>query len=211
MLITQLKPKEELLSIIHGKRVLTLQCYGCAEVFLPKEEINLFLEELNKSSTLIVKNIISDYLCNYEYTKLRINLWAEELKKSEKIVIFSCGIGVQVVSTILSQVSSIRYQVYPGCDTLYLNGFQGLTPFNFDCAQCGQCFLNYTGGICPLTSCAKSLLNGPCGGAKNGKCEVAGPAGIAMDCGWEKIYKKLETIGRLDILKEVVKLRDYSK
>ncbi|HCJ67524.1 MAG TPA: 5,10-methylene tetrahydromethanopterin reductase, partial [Elusimicrobia bacterium] len=65
------------------------------------------------------------------------------------------------------------HQIYPGCDTLYLNGFQGLTPFNFDCAQCGQCFLNYTGGICPLTSCAKSLLNGPCGGAKNGKCEVA--------------------------------------
>ncbi|HCJ67525.1 MAG TPA: 5,10-methylene tetrahydromethanopterin reductase, partial [Elusimicrobia bacterium] len=110
MLITQLKPKEDLLSFISGEKVFILQCYGCAEVFLPKEEINLFLEELNNSGTLIVKNIISDYLCNYEYTKLRINLWAEELKKSEKIVIFSCGIGVQVVSTILNQVSSISHQ-----------------------------------------------------------------------------------------------------
>ena len=211
MLVTQLKPKEELSSIIHRKRVLTLQCYGCREVYFPKEEINLFLEELKNSGVTIIKNVFTDYLCNYEYINSRISLWEKEFKQAERIIIFSCGVGVQVVSSILSQVSSIRYQVYPGCDTAYLNGFQGLTPFNFDCRQCSGCYLNYTGSICPFTSCAKSLLNGPCGGAKNGKCEVVGPAGIAIDCGWEKIYKKVETIGRLDILREVVKLQDYSK
>jgi len=206
MLVTQLKPKEELLPIIQGERVLTLQCYGCAGVFFPKEEINLFLEEVTASSgRAIVKNIITDYLCNHEYTRARIGLWSEDFKKAEKIIVFSCGVGVQVVSLLLGK------HVYPGCDTIYLNGFQGLTTLNFDCAQCGECFLNYTGGICPLTACAKSLLNGPCGGAKNGKCEVASPTGTLMDCGWEKIYKKLEAIGRLDILKEVIRLRDYKK
>ncbi len=211
MLITQLKPKEELLEAAKGKKIFVLQCYGCAEVYLPKEEINSFLEELKNTSVTIIENVLPDYLCNREFTELRINLWREELEKAEKIIIFSCGVGVQVVSSILSQVSSIKYQVYPGCDTLYLNGFQGLTTLNFDCGQCGECYLNYTGTICPITACAKSLLNGPCGGAKNGKCEVAGATGQDMDCGWEKIYKKLEALGRLAILKEATKLRNYNK
>lgn len=206
MLITQLKPKEELLEVVEGKKIFVLQCYGCAEAYLPKEEINLFLEELKNSDVTISANIITDYLCNQKYTKLRIGLWQENLGKAEKIIIFSCGVGVQVVSSILSQVSSIRYQVYPGCDTLYLNGFQGLTPLNFDCGQCNQCWLNYTGSICPITACAKSLLNGPCGGAKNGKCEIA-----TMDCGWEKIYEKLESLGKVGTVKKLIQFHNYKK
>ncbi len=110
--------------------------------------------------------------------------------------------GTQVVSSLLENKI-----IYTGCDTLYLNGFQGLTSQEFDCNQCGQCYLNYTGGICPLTNCAKSLLNGPCGGAKDGKCEV----NPETDCAWILIYKRLEKIGKLNMLKKNSLLRDYSK
>ncbi|MBC7344248.1 MAG: methylenetetrahydrofolate reductase C-terminal domain-containing protein, partial [Clostridia bacterium] len=75
------------------------------------------------------------------------------------------------------------------------------------CQECGECLLEYTGGICPLTSCTKGLLNGPCGGARDGKCEVD----RERDCGWEKIYLRLKKLGRLDLLKQFIAPKDYSK
>ena len=81
--------------------------------------------------------------------------------------------------------------VYACCDTIELPGFQGVTPLEYDCGQCGECFLNLTGGICPITACSKSLVNGPCGGTKNGKCAV----NPAMDCGWESIIQRLQAQG----------------
>jgi len=199
MLITELKPKEEVIARTKGK-VLLIQCEGCREVFFPAEQVNKFKQEL-KNSTTITDDITWDYLCNHEYTKIRIENSKQKIMLADSIIIFSCGVGLQVVSNLISK------PVFPGCNTLYVNGFQGLTPNQCDCAQCGDCFLNYTASICPITTCSKSLLNGPCGGAKNGKCEVD----KEMDCGWEKIYKKLESLGRADILKGVVKLRDYTK
>ena len=75
--------------------------------------------------------------------------------------------------------------------------FQGVTPLEYKCDQCGECYLNLTGGICPITACSKSLVNGQCGGCKDGKCEVDSE----MECGWERIYRRLAQIGRLDVLK----------
>ena len=75
------------------------------------------------------------------------------------------------------------------------------------CKRCGECYLNITGGICPITACSKSLVNGQCGGAKNGKCEVD----PNMDCGWERITRRLTQVGRLDVLKKcAVQIRNYS-
>lgn len=97
--------------------------------------------------------------------------------------------------------------VLTACDTLYLNGFQGLAVQDFNCNQCGECYLNYTGGICPVTNCSKGLLNGPCGGAKDEKCEINSEA----DCAWILIYKRLKKLGKLDILKRILPARDYHK
>ena len=97
-------------------------------------------------------------------------------------------------------------RVYACCDTVELPGFQGVTPLNYDCGQCGECYLNLTGGICPITACSKSLVNGPCGGTKNGKCEVCPD----MDCGWERIIRRLKAQGRLDVLKCGVQIHDFN-
>ena len=111
------------------------------------------------------------------------------------------GVGVQTVAAFLEDK-----KVYAGCDTLPLPGFQGVTPLEFDCGRCGECYLNDTGGICPITACSKSLVNGQCGGSKNGKCEVDKD----MDCGWERIYRKLEKLNKLDTLKHPVRVRNFN-
>ena len=125
----------------------------------------------------------------------------EKINDADTVLVFSCGVGVQTVAEFLADKKSMRRLRYPP-----LPGFQGVTPLEFDCGQCGECYLNYTGGICPITACSKSLVNGQCGGSKNGKCEVD----KNMDCGWERIYRKLEKLNRLDTLNYPTKVRNYN-
>lgn len=199
MLVTQLKPEEEVLAKISGKRLFIFGCLGCKELYFPKEEVAKFVDGLKEE---IMGRAILDYLCNREFVKAYIGEYSKEIEGAELVLVFSCGVGTQVVSALLE-----GKLVYTGCDTLYLNGFQGLSARNFNCDQCGQCYLNYTAGICPITNCPKGLLNGPCGGAKNGKCEVDPEA----DCAWVLIYKRLEKLGKLDTLTKILSPRDYSK
>ncbi len=186
MLITELKPKEEILTFLKDKKnVFVVQCYGCKEVKYPFEEVQKFLQE-NKSTSVLL-----DYLCNDEFSDSYIGKYKNEIENSDAILVFSCGVGVQSFSGKLfacEEIQTNKKQIFAACDTLNIHGFQGLTPSEHNCAQCGKCELNYTGAICPITTCSKSLLNGSCGGAKNGKCEV----NKEMDCGWEKIFKKIE-------------------
>jgi len=199
MLVVQLKPEEEILPRISGKRIFVFECIGCQEVYFPREEVEEFIEGLKNE---ITGRAVLDYLCNRDFVREYIKAYSNEIKEAEAILVFSCGVGTQIVSSLLEDKV-----VYTDCDTLYLSGFQGLTIQEFDCKQCGQCYLNYTGGICPLVNCAKGLLNGPCGGSKDGKCEVNPEA----DCAWELIYKRLKRLGKLDLLKETLLPRDYSR
>ena len=201
MLVTQIKPEEEILPKISKKRIFIFECLGCNEVYFPKKKAENFIDKL-KEKTEIVGKLSCDYLCNREFVGEYIKGYYQEIKRAEIILVFSCGVGTQVLSSLLEDKI-----VYTACDTLYLNGFPGLTVQNFNCNLCGECYLNYTGGICPLTNCPKGLLNGPCGGAKNGKCEVNPEA----DCAWELIYKRLKKQGRLNLLKRVLPPRNYQK
>ncbi|MEA3485664.1 MAG: methylenetetrahydrofolate reductase C-terminal domain-containing protein [Candidatus Aerophobetes bacterium] len=199
MLVTQLKPEEEILSKISQKRLFIFECLGCQEVYFPREEVEKFIKGLKNE---VIGRAVLDYLCNREFVREYIKGYSKQIERADAILVFSCGVGAQIVSSLLEDKV-----VYTGCDTLYLNGFQGLNIQEFNCNQCGQCYLNYTGGICPITNCAKSLLNGPCGGAKDGKCEVNPEA----DCAWELIYKRLKKLGKLDLLRKTLPPRDYNK
>ena len=196
MLITELKAKETLKSLIAGK-VFVINCHGCKEICFPEEEANEFQKELENVTGILT----TDYICNTENLSLVLEKYAAQIEAADTILVFSCGVGVQTVA-----------EVYPGkrvlaaCDTYALPGFQGVTPLEYDCKQCGECYLNLTGGICPITACSKSLVNGQCGGAKNGKCEVD----PNMECGWERIQKRLAQIDRLDVLKCSVQVRNYA-
>ncbi len=200
MLITELKNKELLKAQLQGK-VFMLLCHGCKELRFPEKEAEELVEELTAEG-IATGSLTTDYICNEENLKLRLARFQEQIEKADTILVLSCGVGVQTVASLYP-----NKRVIPGCDTYRLPGFQGVTPLEHDCKQCGQCYLNITGGICPITACSKSLVNGQCGGAKDGKCEVD----PNMECGWERIYRKLEQLGKLDVMKCAVQLRDYAK
>ena len=199
MLITELKAKETILSLAAGK-VFVINCHGCREIYFPEHEADALQKELVDAGK-VTGMITTDYICNVENLKLRLAKHAAAIEAADAVLVFSCGVGVQTVADLFP-----GKKVCACCDTYALPGFQGVTPLEHDCDQCGQCYLNLTGGICPLTACSKSLINGQCGGAKNGKCEVD----PNMECGWERIVRRLTAIGRLDVLKCPVQLRNYA-
>ena len=195
MLITELKNKEVLSSQLGGK-VFVINCHGCKEIRFPEAEANEFQKELNKTGS-----VTTEYICNPDNLKVQLQKHGAAIEEADVIAVFSCGVGVQTVADMFPMK-----KVVACCDTYALPGFQGVTPLEYDCKQCGECYLNLTGGICPLTACSKSLVNGQCGGAKNGKCEVD----PNMECGWERIYQRLKAVGRLDALKCPVQIRNYA-
>ena len=195
MLITEMKSRETLDALVSGK-VFVINCHGCKEIRFPEAEAAEYQKTLDVTGILT-----TDYICNPENLKIRLEKYADQIAAADMVLVFSCGVGVQTVASLLD-----TKKVCAACDTYALPGYQGVTPLEHDCDQCGQCYLNLTGGICPLTACSKGLINGQCGGAKKGKCEVD----PNMDCGWERIYQRLKKIGRLDVLKCPVQLRNYA-
>ena len=198
MLITELKAKETILSLLPEK-VFVINCHGCKEIHFPEAEADALQMELAEAGRL-TGLITTDYICNPENLKVRLEKHAAAIEAAEAIAVFSCGVGVQTVAELFS-----GKKVIACCDTYALPGFQGVTPLEYDCRQCGECYLNLTGGICPLTACSKCLVNGQCGGAKDGKCEVD----ANMECGWERIIRRLKQIDRLDVLKCPTQVRNY--
>ena len=199
MLITELKSKDAILSVATGK-VFIINCHGCKEIRFPEHEAEALQKEMVEAGN-VTGIYTTDYICNADNLKLRLEKYAAQIEAADTVLVFSCGVGVQTVAEYLP-----GKRVCAACDTYALPGFQGVTPLEYDCKQCGECFLNLTGGICPITACSKSLVNGQCGGAKNGKCEVD----PNMECGWERIYQRLKAVGRLDALKCPIQIRNYA-
>ncbi len=199
MLITKIKAEDSIVNPL-GNKAFIINCHGCMEVSFPMEEACEIQKDW-KNAGCITGEMTTDYICQPENLSLRLSQYKAEIDLSDMILVFSCGVGVQTVAKLFPDK-----KVFAECDTIRLPGFQGVTPLEHDCGQCGECYLNITGGICPITACSKSLLNGQCGGAKNGKCEVDSN----MECGWERIYRRLEKLGRLDALKCPVQVRNYS-
>ena len=199
MLITQLKPQDEIISLAEGKTV-ALCCEGCKEVYFPEAGVSDIQSVLSSGKTTAA-TIITDYICNPENLELLLKKHKAPIDSADTILVFSCGVGVQTVAEMFDGKN-----VSAACDTIPLPGGQGVTPLEYDCAQCGECYLKATGGICPITACSKSLVNGQCGGSKNGKCEVDGD----MECGWERIYRRLEKQGRLSAFNQPAKIRNFA-
>ena len=199
MLITELKAKETIQALATGK-VFIINCHGCKEIRFPEKEAEELQKELVAGGN-VTGIFTTDYICNPENTKLRLSKYEKQIEEADTVLVFSCGVGVQTVAEYLGSK-----KVCACCDTYALPGFQGVTPLEYDCKQCGECYLNITGGICPITACSKSLVNGQCGGAKNGRCEVDPD----MECGWERIIRRLKQVGRLDALKCPVQVRNYA-
>jgi len=204
MLFTENKPIAEVLEALGAeKNIFLLGCNGCAEACETGGEkaLSAIKAELEKAGKKVTHTALVDFLCNKLLVATRLARDTDKVKQSDSILVLSCGLGVQAASKVVDKV------VHPAANTVSLGGLQGLWPSDERCQACGDCALDYTGGICPITFCAKSLLNGPCGGAKDGKCEVDSE----KDCGWQLIYERLERVGRLENFKKIRTPRDHSK
>jgi len=176
------------LHIPPGKRILVISCEGCREVSYPECDVIAMVNEIAVTGTVIAVTELA-YMCSQEHLRLQLQNLDYLIQDFDMILVFSCGVGGQVLRNLVRNVyKEPNIKIIAACNTYPLPGFQGLTPSSYDCALCGDCHLNETGAICPVTACSKGLINGQCGGAKNGKCEVNN----TIECGWERIYKRLE-------------------
>lgn len=205
----RLKPDEEIREIFEQlNRIFILSCGKCYKRFEEEneEEYTRLLEILGKDHKKFVGHARIDFLCNNFLSKKRIlNL---ELSNCDSVGVISCGLGAQFVAKLLEgkPVYTLADSVPQSGNSTSVVGYHGISLEEEKCAGCSQCYLNLTGGICPITNCAKGLLNGPCGGAKDGKCEV----NPSLDCAWVKIYERVKKRGEKFTL-ESAQIRDYSK
>jgi ferredoxin len=205
MLLSQQKPIEEILKSLEGeKKVFVLGCKGCAEASGTggTPQVLEMKATLEKNGKIVTGYSVVDFLCQKALVQSRLRGKAKEVKAADSLLVLTCGVGVQAVATVNAKVT------HPACNTISLGGIRGEWQGAERCRECGDCVLDSTGGICPLTSCSKSLLNGACGGTtQEGKCEVD----AEMDCGWLLIYQRLEKLGRLDKLLTIHEGKDHSK
>lgn len=205
MLLSQQKPLEEVLRSLEGENnIFILGCSGCAEASGTggKPQVLEMKGKLEQAGKKVTGWSVVDFLCQKALVQSRLRARGRELGAADSILVMTCGVGVQAVAAVSDKIT------HPGCNTISLGGMRGEWQGSERCQECGDCVLDYTGGICPLTACSKSLLNGACGGTtKEGKCEVDSE----MDCGWLKIYERLEKLGRLDKLRQIHDSKDHSK
>ena len=204
MIVSVPKPMEEILESLSGAhKVFIVACGGCPVGCNSggEERVQQLAQALSENGIETTGSDTIDFLCNKTLVGTRLGYHVPELKAAEAILVVSCGVGVQATAKM------IDLPVTPANNTLFSQGMQGLWPSEERCAGCGDCVLHLTGGICPITMCSKSLLNGMCGGQVEGKCEVESE----RDCGWYLIYNRLKELGKLDNLKKLPALRDHTK
>ncbi len=199
--ITEQKPLEEVIQCLDQcNGVYLIGCGTCATMLHTggKSEVLAMKEELEAVGKKITGWMVIPTACD-ALTKDALSEQAEALKATDSILVMSCAFGVQTVSLYSDKA------VYPALNTLFIGKEESPGCFVEVCAQCGSCVLAETGGICPVIRCAKGLLNGPCGGSVEGKCEVDPDT----PCAWQLIIDRLEALDKLDRLEEITPPKDW--
>ena len=198
-----LKAEAELAQILADKdNLFVIACNKCFKEFetMQEPDCDAFVKFATDMGKTITGTAKADFLCNK--TKAEKGLKAMIPEGTEHVVSISCGLGIQTVADVTGM------SVIAATNSLNYTGHHGMALTKKACDACAQCYLNITGGICPIVDCSKSLVNGQCGGAKDGKCEVSPD----KDCAWQKIQERLEAQGRLnELTAQPVQVRDYSK
>jgi len=199
--ITEQKPFEEILqSLEKNTAVYIIGCGTCATMLHTggKSEVLTMKEKLEEAGKSVTGWMVIPTACD-QLTKAALVESARSIQEADSILVMACAFGVQTVGFY------IEMQVYPALNTLFVGKEEGPGHFIDVCMQCGNCVLASTAGICPLVRCAKSLLNGPCGGSVGGKCEVDPD----IPCAWQIIYDRLAAQGRLVELEKIEPVKDW--
>ncbi|MBU2621491.1 MAG: methylenetetrahydrofolate reductase C-terminal domain-containing protein [Proteobacteria bacterium] len=205
MIVADKKPIEEIIKEIESySRVLVLGCNECVTVCEAggKKEVGILASALrmyflNQGKDVKIDEVTLERQCDHEY----LEEIRDRVDKYDAVLSLACGVGVQFMAE--------KYQtlpVYPGVNTCFLGVTEKRGLWTERCQACGKCILAKTAGICPVSRCAKRILNGPCGGSTNGKCEIS----KEVDCAWQLIVDRLKALGKMDDYENIIPLKDWS-
>jgi len=212
VVITTKKPVEEVLNTLREnnvKNLVVISCGVCAALCQTggTEGLKEWTEILEKEGIEILSSAVVEDVCDNRVMAKDFRKLGPSVEHADAILTLSCGLGVQSIVKVLDKKHPNK-KVFVTNNTEFMGMTERIGRFYMRCLGCGDCLLNETGGICPITTCAKALMNGPCGGMVDGKCEVGN---YDRDCGWVLIYNRLKAIGRLDLFSKLREARDWSE
>ncbi len=205
MIVAEQKSLDEIRAMVSPfRKVLVLGCGTCVTVCFAggEKEVGVLASTLRMANSVDgqeseLQEATVKRQCEWEF----LDEIAEQVGSADAVLSLACGIGVQAIAEHFPKVP-----VFPGLNTSFLGLPVEQGTWSARCAACGDCVLGRFAGVCPIVRCSKSLLNGPCGGSHEGKCEISPD----IPCGWQLIYDRLETLGLLDTLEEIVPPKDWS-
>jgi len=204
MIVAEKKPIEEIIEGIKDyQKILIAGCNECVTVCEAggKKEVGILASALrmyfmNQGKTVEIDEITLERQCDH-LEEIR-----DSIDKYDAVVSLACGVGVQFMAEKYPRVP-----IYPGVNTRFMGVTEERGVWTERCQACGECILAKTASICPISRCAKRLLNGPCGGSTNGKCEI----NKDLDCAWQLIIDRLKALGKLEDYEKLIPIKDWSK
>jgi len=206
MIISKQKQFKDVLKYLgEEKKVFIVGCGECSTTCQAggEPEVLKMKEGLEKEGKTVTGWVIPKAPCVASQISISLAKNKKALAEADSILVLACGLGIQSVK----ENDKSGKRVHPGCDTLFMGEINKEGTFLERCSACGECILDTTGGICPITRCPKGMINGPCGGTDKGKCEVDKD----RDCVWTLIYNELKKTGNLNLMKQIQPPKDYSK
>lgn len=205
MITGEQKPIKEIIEIIEPyENILILGCGTCVKTCFAggEDEVAVLASALRlaykkKGKKIQIKELTIERQCENEF----IQESADGVAGSEAVLSLACGAGVQAMAKRFA-----RAQILPGVNTTFIGIQESAGIFTEECSGCGNCELAKFGGICPVTRCSKKLLNGPCGGSQNGKCEIDPDT----DCAWSLIIDRLTVLSQMDNLREYIPPKNWN-
>lgn len=205
MIVAERKPIEEIIEFVKNcKKILIVGCNECVTVCYAggKKEVGILASALKMAFTkegkeLEITEVTLERQCDHEYLEEIRNI----IEDYDAVISLACGVGVQFMAE-----KYLRTPIFPGVNTCFMGVTEERGVWSERCQACGQCILGQTAGICPISRCAKRILNGPCGGSTNGKCEI----NKEVDCAWQLIIDRLKELGRLDDYDVLIPIKDWS-
>ena len=198
--ITRQKTEEEIDRLLDGcARVFIIGCGTCTTLTRTggEPEVLAMRERLSGAGKLVTGHTVVPVACDHLTGEILSDL-GSSISQADALLVMSCAFGVQTIAR------QLKMMVVPALETLFVGKETAPGEYNEICTQCGTCIIGETGGICPVTSCHKGLVNGPCGGTDNGKCEID----KEKDCAWTLIYNRLKELGKLDLMRKLQKPRN---
>ncbi|MGA7874934.1 MAG: methylenetetrahydrofolate reductase C-terminal domain-containing protein [Desulfoferrobacter sp.] len=204
MITAERKPMEELTECVKPfGRILLVGCNECVTVCAAggRKEVGLLSSALQmhfmkENKPFEVKELTLERQCDPEYVEELVPY----IDQVDAVLSMACGCGVQEIAR--------RYKekpVFPAVNTKFMGASESQGVWAERCAGCGDCVLGITGGVCPIARCSKQLLNGPCGGSTNGKCEIDS----SVDCAWQLIWDRLKALGKSELYEENIPAKDW--